>query len=130
MIIQLQKQKDILKTACKKAGKRIKELERDREVFTKEIDRLSEIVRIESEAPPIKVNEGQGDVEIQQPFPDMGGLHIDVTKYEMYREMIGGIMMYNEEVDNKMGIMALNSATIPFKIAFNTLLMKGILKEL
>jgi len=75
-----------------------------------DIDRLSEIVR--------------------QPLPDMGGLHIDVTKYEMYREMIGGIMMYNEEVDNKMGIVALNSATIPFKIAFNTLLMKGILKEL
>jgi len=78
-----------------------------------DIDRLSEIVRLESE-----------------PLPDMGGLHIDVTKYEMYREMIGGIMMYNEELDNKMGIVALNSATIPFKIAFNTLLMKGILKEL
>lgn len=95
-----------------------------------DIDRLSEIVRIEQEPLPLTVNEGQGDVEIEEPLPDTGSLHIDVTKYEMYREMIGALMMYNEEVDNKMGIVALHNATIPFKIAFNTLLMKGILKEL
>ena len=41
-IKQLEKQKEILKAACKKAGARIKELERDREVLKKEIDRLSE----------------------------------------------------------------------------------------
>ena len=41
-IEQLMKQKEILKSACKKAGARIKDLERDREIFKKEIDRLSE----------------------------------------------------------------------------------------
>ena len=41
-IEQLEKQKEILKSACKKAGARIKELERDREIFKKELDRLSE----------------------------------------------------------------------------------------
>ena len=41
-IEQLIKQKEILKSACKNAGARIKELERDREVLKKEIDRLSE----------------------------------------------------------------------------------------
>ena len=41
-IEQLEKQKEILKSACKKAGARIKELERDREIFIKDIDRLSE----------------------------------------------------------------------------------------
>ena len=41
-IDQLQKQKEILKSACKKAGRRIEELERDREIFIKDIDRLSE----------------------------------------------------------------------------------------
>jgi len=41
-IEQLEKQKEILKTACKKAGSRIKELEYDREILKKEIDRLSE----------------------------------------------------------------------------------------
>ena len=38
----LQKQKEILKAACKKAGARIKELEEDREVLKKENDRLFE----------------------------------------------------------------------------------------
>ena len=45
-IDQLQKQKDILKTACKKAGKRIKDLERDNLTQAKEIDRLNEYVQI------------------------------------------------------------------------------------
>ena len=38
----LQKQKEILKAACKKAGARIKELEDDRKILLKDIDRLSE----------------------------------------------------------------------------------------
>ena len=41
-IEQLEKQKEILKSACKKAGARIEELDRDRDVLKKEIDRLSE----------------------------------------------------------------------------------------
>ena len=41
-IEQLEKQKEILKAACKKAGARIEELENDRESLKKEIDRLSE----------------------------------------------------------------------------------------
>ena len=41
-IDKLQKQKEILKAACKKSGARIQELENDREVLKKEIDRLFE----------------------------------------------------------------------------------------
>ena len=41
-IEQLIKQKEILKSACKKAGARIEELDRDRDILKKEIDRLSE----------------------------------------------------------------------------------------
>ena len=41
-IEQLEKQKEILKAACKRAGARIEELERDREILKQDIDRLSE----------------------------------------------------------------------------------------
>ena len=41
-IEQLEKHKEILKSACKKAGARIEELDRDRDILKKEIDRLSE----------------------------------------------------------------------------------------
>ena len=45
-IEQLGKQKEILKTACKKAGARIKDLERHNLTLAKEIDRLNEYVQI------------------------------------------------------------------------------------
>ena len=41
-IEQLEKEKEILKAACKIAGARIKELERDREFLKGDIDRLTE----------------------------------------------------------------------------------------
>ena len=41
-IEQLEKQKELLQFHCKKAGARIKELERDREILIKDIDRLTE----------------------------------------------------------------------------------------
>ena len=41
-IEQLEKQKELLKLHCKKAGARIKELERDNEMLVKDIDRLTE----------------------------------------------------------------------------------------
>jgi hypothetical protein len=46
VIDRLQKQKDILKSACKKAGVRIKDLEKDNLFLAKEIDRLNEYVQI------------------------------------------------------------------------------------
>ena len=39
---ELEKQKEILQSACRKAGARIKELERDREFLKGDIDRLTE----------------------------------------------------------------------------------------
>ena len=45
-IEQLEKQKELLKAACKKAGARIKELERHNLTQAKEIDRLNEYVQV------------------------------------------------------------------------------------
>ena len=45
-IEQLEKQKELLKSACKKAGARIKDLEKDNLTLAKEIDRLNEYVQI------------------------------------------------------------------------------------
>ncbi len=88
-----------------------------------DIDKLSDICRIEDDEED-QIEDG----EIIQ--MENLGIQIDVTKYEMYREMIGALLMYNEQIDNKMGMIGLNSTTAPFKLAYNTLLMKGILKEL
>jgi cell division protein FtsB len=45
-IEQLEKQKEILQSACRKAGKRIKDLEIHNLTQAKEIDRLNEYVQV------------------------------------------------------------------------------------
>ena len=90
-----------------------------------DIDRLSDIVKIESKINQDVLIEKTSDVEM-----DESSIQIDITKYELYREMFATILSYNDEIDDMMGSVALNKTTIPFKITLNTLLMKGIIKEL
>jgi hypothetical protein len=84
-----------------------------------DFDKLSEVVRIEPDA--FMNDEGQLEEE--------GSAVIDVTKYEMFREMVGVIISSTDVIDDKMGSVALNSLPIPFKISYNTLLKYGILKS-
>jgi hypothetical protein len=95
-----------------------------------DVEKLSEIVRIE---PSVKIEKNlntEEDSENDDDLMDESVVQIDVTKYELYREMIGTLLSYNEEIDDKMGKVALNKTSVPFKLAYNTLLMKGIIKEL
>jgi hypothetical protein len=90
--------------------------------FIVDFDNLSEIVRL---PPPQYKDEETGEM-----VDDTTGPHIDVTKYEMIREMIATILQTGEVVDDKLGIMALNSLPIPFKISYNTLIHYDILREI
>tara|TARA_R110001583_G_scaffold113162_1_gene263551 strand:+ start:663 stop:929 length:267 start_codon:yes stop_codon:yes gene_type:complete len=54
---------------------------------------------------------------------------INAPKYEILRLMIDVLLTQHEEVDTEMGIYGLNKASIPFKIAYNTLINYNILKE-
>jgi hypothetical protein len=97
-----------------------------------DVERLSEIVRIE---PDVKIEKNLELTEDEEGLEenetvDESVMQIDVTKYELYREMIGTLLSYNEEIDDRMGKVALNKTSVPFKLAYNTLLMKGIIKEL
>ena len=98
-----------------------------------DIDALALAVQVEAEQ---LLNVGSsGELNFKDPIDtsekEMGtGLKIDVTKYEMYRDLVNTLLTTTEVVDDKMGIMGLNSLSIPFKLSFNTLLLKGILKEL
>ena len=91
--------------------------------FYFDMDALSEVIRVDDkELPPIIKEEKNAKID---PL-----IQIDVAKFEMYRDFIGTLLNCNEIIDDKMGIMGLNSLPIPFKLSFNTLLMKGIIKEL
>lgn len=91
--------------------------------FYFDIDKLANEVQYDTE------NKTE-EKEICDDPTDLATLKIDVTKYEMYRDLIGALLSYNDIVDDKMGMMGLNQLPIPFKLSFNTLLMKGIIKEL
>lgn len=95
-----------------------------------DIDKLSDVVKIENKVIDNvmikKESIDNGDDDIM----DESAIQIDITKYELYREMIATILGYMDEIDDKMGSVALNKTNIPFKMAYNTLLMKGIIKEL
>ena len=53
--------------------------------------------------------------------------HIGVVKYEMIKMMLEVILSESEEVDETLGDKA--STTIPFKLAFNTLLNNKIIQK-
>ena len=80
-----------------------------------DVEKLSDMVKL----PPTQKDEDGNDI-----------VHIDISKYEIYKDLLTVILTCNDVIDNKMGMHGLNSLSIPFKISFTTLLMKGIIKEL
>ena len=58
-----------------------------------------------------------------------GESQIHLVKYEMIKNMVETILTEDEEVDEKMGMNS-NEVSIPFKLSFNTLLIKNIINKL
>jgi hypothetical protein len=58
-----------------------------------------------------------------------GEYHISVVKYETIKLMLEVLMDEHEEVDETLGSKGANHLSIPFKLAFNTLLSKKLLKS-
>jgi hypothetical protein len=56
--------------------------------------------------------------------------NVSIVKFELVKTMIDVIMSESEDVDDMMGLKGSNSLSIPFKIAYNTLLRYEILKEI
>jgi hypothetical protein len=53
---------------------------------------------------------------------------VNLVKYEMYKTMVEILMTESEEVDETLGTKSSN-LSIPFKIAFNTLINKKIINK-
>jgi hypothetical protein len=72
-------------------------------------------------------------VQIKEVTPSTGitdTTHISIIKYETVKLMMEIIMDEPEEVDETLGVKGTNNLSIPFKIAFNTLLYKKLLNKL
>ena len=56
--------------------------------------------------------------------------HISIVKYETIKMMLEVILTEREEMDENLGIHNAKNLSLPFKIAFNTLLRYSIIKHL
>lgn len=71
-------------------------------------------------------------IQIKSDIPPTGSTmeySISVVKYETIKLMLEVLMGENEEVDDALGTKGANQLSIPFKIAFNTLLSKNLIKS-
>lgn len=58
-----------------------------------------------------------------------GENHISIVKYETIKLMLEVVMDEHEEIDETLGSKAASNLSIPFRLAFNTLLSKKLLKS-
>jgi len=56
--------------------------------------------------------------------------NISLVKFEMVKTLIDVLMTESEEVDENLGVKGASNLSLPFKLAFNTLLTHGILKTI
>lgn len=73
-----------------------------------DIDRLEECVNIEKSS--------------------TGETQVNLVKYELYKTMIEILMTESDEVDETLGAKS-SELSIPFKLAFNTLINKNIINK-
>lgn len=92
-----------------------------------DFEKLSKIVRAKS--PFLRDDDGKliKDEKGKNILDD--ALHVDVAKYEMLRDMIAIVLQTADDIDEKLGMMSLNSLPVSFKLAYNTLIHYDILKE-
>lgn len=59
------------------------------------------------------------------------GREVDLSRYETYRTLLEILFSNNEELDASMGLeLGTKNAPLSFKVAFNTLVKYGVLKQL
>lgn len=84
----------------------------------------------------IDVNELEIQVSmVNSKLPQISGeteneQQISVTRYDTFKSLIEVVLTEREELDENLGIHSAKNLTIPFKIAFNTLLMNKIIQKL
>ena len=56
-------------------------------------------------------------------------IHVNVVKYEVVKMMMEVLMTEDEEMDESLGLKGGNGTTIPFKLAFNSLINKKLINK-
>lgn len=90
------------------------------EYYYLDLDKMEELVNLP--------NNTKSEVDAETELIESTGQHISVVKYDILKVMIEVLMTESEEVDEKLGPKS-SELSIPFKLAFNTLLNKKIINK-
>jgi hypothetical protein len=93
------------------------------ETYYVDIDRIDEYVQIK-----VPIESEIEDVEMENTEPKEEA-QIHLVKYELIKNLLETVLTESHDVDEKLGPNN-SELTIPFKIAFNSLLMKEIINKL
>jgi hypothetical protein len=101
------------------------------EYYYLDLDKMEELVNIptkeKTESVKSKDVKSKDDDSENEELDGMTQ-HISIVKYDMLKVMIDVLMTESEEVDEKLGPKS-TEISIPFKLAFNTLLNKKIINK-
>lgn len=80
-----------------------------------DMDILEKFVELKNVTPPDSESENKEQ-------------HFSIIKFELIKMMVEVILTEREEIDDNLGSYHSKNTTIPFRIAFNTLLRHNIIK--
>ena len=66
---------------------------------------------------------------IDEEFSGTTEVKINIVKFEMVKVLMDTILTEHEEIDEKLGLKSSTNTSIPFRIAFNSLLNKKIINH-
>jgi len=76
----------------------------------------------------LDLDEVENYINITPPASAVSETHISVVKYEMVKILMDTILTENDEIDETLGTKS-SGLSLPFKIAFNTLLNKKLINK-
>jgi hypothetical protein len=69
------------------------------------------------------------DETTTEPLTGTTEMKINIIKFEMVKMLLETVLSENEIMDDKLGMKASSNTSIPFKLAFNSLLNKKLINH-
>ena len=69
------------------------------------------------------------DETTTEPLTGTTEMRINIIKFEMVKLLLETVLSENEIMDDKLGIKSTSNTSIPFKLAFNSLLNKKLINH-
>lgn len=64
-----------------------------------------------------------------EPISGQTEMRINIIKFEMVKMMLETILSEHDEIDDSLGLKSSSKTSVPFKIAFNSLLNKNLINH-